>query len=259
MNAHKERVAQAFSRSAQTYDQAAQVQDDIAAEVAAKALNTTRSGPLPDDPKILEVGCGTGALTRRMLDGVDGGTFLVTDIAPDMLGRCQANISDPRVSFVCMDGEHPAPVLGDQCFDLIVTSLAVQWFVDLRAGLVRLSQHLNPGGRIVFSTLGDGTFIEWRAAHTALGLADGIPAFINAGALTRMWPQKGKGIVSEKMIKRRYQNARSFARILKSIGANTPAIGHKPLSPKNFRRLSAHLGPNFANTYHVVYGDFTKT
>lgn len=252
MNAHKDRIAQAFSRSAQTYDLAAQVQADIAAQVAMRAV----SPQPPPNPDILEIGCGTGGLTQRLLDGVEGGVFLITDISAQMLMRCQDNISDARASFLQMDGEHPD--LGARQFDLIVTSLAIQWFHDLRGGLERLSQHLKPGGRIVFSTLGEKTFTQWRAAHDALDLSDGMPAFLSTGAITLALPKPGRGRVDEKMIQRRYENARAFARTLKTIGANTPAAGHKPLSPKNFRRVSEHLGQNFTNTYHVVFGEFTK-
>lgn len=252
MNAHKDRVAQAFSRSAQTYDLAAQVQADVAIEVATKALQ----GPLPGNPAILEIGCGTGGLTRHLLQGVEGGTFLITDISPQMLAHCRDNVGDSRTTFTAMDGEHPD--LGGQKFDLIVSSLAIQWFNDLQEGLERLSQHLNPGGRIVFSTLGEHTFDEWRTAHAVLQLSAGMPAFLSSHAIGLAWPKSGRGEIREKMIQRSYPDARTFARTLKTIGANTPAMGHKPLSPKNFRRLSDQLGQNFANTYHVVFGEFTK-
>ncbi|MBL4614669.1 MAG: methyltransferase [Magnetovibrio sp.] len=252
MNAHKDRIVQAFSKSAQTYDLAAQVQADVASEVAANALRCA----LPVNPDVLEIGCGTGGLTRRILDGISGGRFLISDISAQMLACCQGNTSDSRASFVRMDGEHPD--LGTQSFDLIVSSLAIQWFSDLNAGLERLSQHLKPGGHIVFSTLGEHTFKEWRAAHADLELLDGMPAFLSSAAITLAWPKSGRGEVREKRIQRGYADARTFARTLKTIGANTPAMGHRPLSPKNFRRVSDQLGQNFTNTYHVVFGQFTK-
>lgn len=256
MNADKDRVAQAFSRSAQTYDLAAQVQSDVAAEVAHMVL----AAKWPANPDVLEIGCGTGGLTRPLLHGIEGGTFLITDISTQMLAQCRDNVAEPRTTFTPLDGEHPD--LATQRFDLIVSSLAFQWFTDLPGGLDRLSRHLKPGGHLIFSTLGEHTFEEWRAAHAALRLSDGMPTFLSSQAIHLAGPEAvrgaGQGVIHEKMIRRRYPDARAFARTLKTIGANTPALGHKPLSPKNFRRVSQHLGQNFISTYHVVFAHFTK-
>lgn len=252
MMVQKDRVTGAFSRSAKTYDQASQVQEMVAVEVADQAL----SGALPSNPKILEIGCGTGALTRKLLDRVSDGSFYITDISADMIETCRGNINDPRLTFDVMDGEHPDEDAGT--YDLIVSSLAFQWFTELQDGLARLSHLLAPGGRLVFSTLGDETFSEWRAAHHAFGLSSGIPKFNTGAELSSMWPSSGKGCVQERRIERPYADAKAFARALKVIGANTPALGHVPLSPGNFRRIAEHLGDNFTMTYHVLYGEFVK-
>lgn len=256
--AHKERIAEAFSRSAQSYDQSAQTQDQVAAHVAAMVLSFN----IQKDSQVLEIGCGTGALTRRLLAGIEGGSFFITDIAPDMLAMCQRAHADPRARFACLDGEHldlGGQGLEGQKFDLIVSSLAVQWFGDLQAALERLAAHLNPGGRLVFSTLGDKTFANWRAAHAQLGLRAGMSGFVAPTELTRMWPKTGRGEVTELMLPRRYEDALAFARALKDIGAHTPVPDHQPLGAKDFRRVSAQLGAGFTDSYHIVFGLFTKS
>jgi malonyl-CoA O-methyltransferase len=251
--AHKQRIAEAFSRSAHTYDQSAQTQDQVAAQVAALVLRAN----IHKNIQVLEIGCGTGALTRRLLAGIEGGSFFITDIATDMLAMCQRAHADPRARFACLDGEHLN--LEGQTFDLIVSSLAVQWFGDLQAALERLALHLNPGGRLVFSTLGDKTFANWRAAHAHLGLRAGMSGFVAPTDLARMWPKTGRGEVTEWMLPRRYEDALAFARALKDIGAHTPVPDHQPLGAKDFRRVSAQLGADFTDSYHVVFGLFTKS
>ncbi|OEJ69419.1 methyltransferase [Magnetovibrio blakemorei] len=251
--AHKARIAEAFSRSAQTYDQSAQTQDHVASHVAAIVLNNN----INKNIQVLEIGCGTGALTRRLLAGIEGGTFFITDIAPDMLAMCQSAHDDPRARFACLDGEHLD--LQGETFDLIVSSLAVQWFGDLQAALERLALHLSPGGRLVFSTLGDKTFANWRATHTELGLRAGISGFVAPTDLARMWPKTGRGEVTEWMLPKRYEDALAFARALKDIGAHTPSPDHQPLGAKDFRRMSAHLGADFTDSYHILFGLFTKS
>ena len=156
-----------------------------------------------------------------------------------------------------MDGERPE--LEGRQFDLIVSSLAVQWFADLRAGLAALAQLLKPGGRLLFSTLGNETFANWRAAHEALGLQDGTRNYPDLSEIEALMPSGGVVKLSEERIERDYDDARVFARRLKTIGANTPASGHKPLSPKDFRRISAHLGENFTDHYHIIYASLIKS
>lgn len=251
--AHKDRIAEAFSRSAQTYDLSAQTQDEVAAHVTEIILINN----VKINPQVIEIGCGTGALTRRLLAGIEGGDFFITDISPDMLALCQSAHCDPRTTFACLDGEHLE--LQGQTFDLIVSSLAVQWFGDLSAALERFAAHLKPGGRLVFSTLGDKTFANWRAAHAQLGLRAGMGDFVAPADLARMWPKSGHGQVSEMMLSQHYPNALAFARALKEIGAHTPVPGHRPLGAKNFRRLSAELGADFTDHYHILFGTFTKT
>jgi len=251
MNAQKSRIAEAFSRSAHRYEQASQLQAEVATALAHMAVKD-----LPEAPRILEIGCGTGGLTRHLLDEISDGTFLITDIAPTMVETCRERCADPRATFAHMDGEHPD--LGDGQYDLIVSSLAMQWFADLRGGIAVLSRHLVPGGRLVFSTLGHDTFINWRKAHADLGLKDGTPDYPTPQAVGRMWPKNGQGRVCESRIERPYDNARTFARRLKTIGANTPAAGHRPLSPKAFRQIATYLGDNFTDQYHIIYATFTK-
>ncbi len=250
MAIRKDQIAMAFSKGAKTYDQAAQLQNEVSLLVAARAFLT----PLPSDPDILEIGCGTGQLTRLLLDGCQDGNFLITDIAKGMLDQCQKNIDNKRVSFAQMDGEHPN--LGDQKFDLIASSLTFQWFHEPEQSLTRLTRMLNPGGKLVFSTLGPETFIEWREAHQKLGLSSGIPDFTPASALSSMCLQERNDQINERYIKRSFDDTLAFARMLKAIGANTPVAGHRPLSASHFKKLSQILGDNFTVTYHVVFGSF---
>ncbi|MEG3617418.1 methyltransferase domain-containing protein [Magnetovibrio sp. PR-2] len=252
MSAQKSQIVDAFSKSADSYEQASQVQAQVAAQVAALALDGLVSAP-----DVLEIGCGTGGLTRHLLTGTSGGRFVITDIAPNMVDKCKTQCADPRVDYLCMDGERPS--LEGRQFDLIVSSLAVQWFADLQAGLAELAGLLKPGGQLLFSTLGCETFANWRAAHAALGLKDGTRSYPDLTEIEALMPSGGSVVLWEERIERAYDDAHVFARRLKTIGANTPASGHKPLSPKDFRRISAHLGENFTDSYHIVYACFIKS
>lgn len=243
----KDRIAKAFSASALGYDAAADVQWLVANRLAEKIENAR----IPPKARILEIGCGTGFLSARLIEAFPQGDLTLTDIAPSMLERCRARVGDgPR--YKVLDGERPE-ALGEERFDLIASSLALQWFVDLPGGLARLAGLLAPGGRMMFATLGQQTFAEWRAAHAALGLHCGTPEYPAAAAFP--WPSGFAHRVEEDLVSHAYADGTDFVRSLKALGAGEPAPGHRPLSAGHFRRLLASLDGGFIVAYHLLYGE----
>lgn len=253
MTARKIQIVDAFSAAAAaTYDRAASMQRKFAGKLAEVVARR----PLAVNPRVLEIGCGTGALSEALLNRVDGGNFLITDLSPSMVESAKARIFDPRAQFGVLDGENPGEVRGP--FDLVVSNMTVQWFSNLAAGLETLAGLLAPGGRMVFTTLGAKTFREWRRGHDALGLDHGVPDFPEARTLYKLLPGRGDGDVAELEIKAPFADAFAFVRNLKEIGASVPVGGHRPLGPGDFRNLAKKLGKDFGVTYHVLTVDFIK-
>jgi malonyl-CoA O-methyltransferase len=191
---------------------------------------------------VLEVGCGTGFLTAATLPRLIRPDWLMTDIAPAMLARGMA--AHPGVRGRVMDGEFPD--LPDEApFDLIVSSLAVQWFGDLESGLLRLAGLLAPGGRMLVTTLVAGTFAAWHEAHRAEGFVAGSPAYPPVEALG--WP------VETRAFEQRHDSAADFIRALRAIGAGTPREGHRPIAPGAMRRIARRFEAEGAvATYEVA-------
>ena len=245
MSARKGRIAQAFSAGAARYDAVAPVQRQVAGVLAARVV--ARGGR---PRRILEIGCGTGFLSAALAAAFPDAALVLTDISPAMLARCRERLGEGPV-YMLLDGEEPGALEGR--FDLIVSSLAMQWFGDLRGGLARLGALLAPGGRMMFATLGAGTFAEWAAAHAALGLASGTPVYPAMEDLP--WPEGFFHAVDEEFFIQHYASGAAFARSLKELGAGEPAPGHRPLAPGAFRRVLETLRGGFAVTYHVLYGE----
>jgi malonyl-CoA O-methyltransferase len=242
----KQRIAKAFSASAGGYDAAADVQWLVAQRVAARIEDR----PFPRNPRVLEIGCGTGFLSSRLAEAFPQSELVLTDIAGSMLDRCRARVGDGP-TYKVMDGETPQGVMGP--FDLIASSLAVQWFVDLKGGLGRLASLLAPGGRMIFATLGRKTFAEWRATHVALKMDCGTPIYPAAEDFP--WPDGFEFSMDEEVIMQPYADGADFVRSLKALGAGEPSPGHHPLSPGAFRRLLAHLENGFDASYHILYAE----
>jgi len=114
----KQRVEAAFSQAAQ-YDSAASVQAETARRLALKLA------ALPVAPaRILEIGCGTGLLSRHLAAAFPAAQLTLTDISAAMLERCKARLGEGP-AYRVMDGEAADSAMGN--FDLIASSLAVQW------------------------------------------------------------------------------------------------------------------------------------
>ncbi|KQM22130.1 methyltransferase domain-containing protein [Novosphingobium sp. Leaf2] len=239
-------VRRAFA-AARAYDANAKVQRDVADALAARIAALD----LPRSPRVLEIGCGTGFLTEALAAHSIGGTWLVTDIAPEMVDRCKARAlpahPDRQIRFAALDGEHGTPPSGP--FDLICSSLAVQWFADAPAALALLARHLAPGGHLVITTLGADSFAQWRAAHEAQGLCAGTPAFVAADVFASLHPATLRVDAHVE----RHPNPRTFLRALKAIGAGTPAPDHRPLTPAQLRAVMARFDQSGCEvTYQVV-------
>jgi malonyl-CoA O-methyltransferase len=243
MTSWKEAITRRFNAAAGTYDLGAESQRRIASELCRRV----RQEHLPDCPRVLEIGCGTGYLTKALLPEFPGCHWIATDIAPRMVELCAARL-EGRITVRVMDGEYPD--LGEQRFDLIVSSLAVQWFTDLAAGLRRLHGMLGPGGLLAVTTLGSGTFQEWRDACHGAGVDSATPPYPSPDSLRGML---GSGAqVLQQVWPLSCTDLHDFLNHLKTTGARA-APGHAPLSAAVLHRILRTCNKRpFIATYDVL-------
>lgn len=247
MSGHKSRIAARFGAAAIVYDEHSALQREAAQRLAGRVKDLA----LPAAPRVLEIGCGTGHLTRELLPTL-GGEWVVSDIAPPMVSACREHIGG-GARYLAMDGERPALAAG--CFDLIVASLAAQWFTDLPKTLGALSRLLAPGGHLALATLGEGTFAEWRAAHAAAGLPAATHAYPDAATLARAFPAELRVDIAEEDFTEPLTDPLEFVRGLRRIGADTPVPGSRPLSAGQLRRVLRALAAagQGGTRYHLLY------
>lgn len=243
MTPRRDRIAQAFA-NAREYDRHARVQREVACDLAKRIAALD----LPEHPRVLELGCGTGLLTQALAETGLGGEWLVTDIAPDMIARCRERLGEAAGRrFAVLDGENGTPEGGP--FELVCSSLALQWFDDAPAALARMARWLAPGGHCLVTTLGPGSFAEWRAAHESEGLVPGTPPFATVDAFAAL---DLLALTVEHRVEH-HPDARAFLRALKAIGAGTAGPDHRPLSPGALRRVMARFDQSGCDvTYEVV-------
>ena len=117
---------------------------------------------------LLDLGCGTGILTRGILQAI-GGSGVGVDPAAPMLEVARRNTTDERVEWIV--GDARAIRLGRH-FDLVLmTGHAFQHFLteaDQIALFRTVAAHLAPGGRFAFDSRNPAAkaWLEWVPAES---------------------------------------------------------------------------------------------
>lgn len=103
---------------------------------------------LPPDGRILDLGCGAGALTARLAGLVPRGRVLAVDADRDMVAAARLRSEDPRLSFQVCRAQDVAALAGEESFDLVVSRAALHWVpgADHPAVLSAVFSVLRPGG-----------------------------------------------------------------------------------------------------------------
>jgi SAM-dependent methyltransferase len=102
-------------------------------------------------PRVLDLACGTGSISRRLLDRLPGARSVAVDVDPALLAIAEASLgTDDRVRIVRADLGDPSwpDVVGESGFDAVVTATALHWFSEpaLRRLYRELHGVVRPGG-----------------------------------------------------------------------------------------------------------------
>ena len=236
MSEWKQKVAGNFDACAHRYDHYGRIQNKIAQNLAATL-------PEFDKPDILEIGCGTGALTQYLLSAYKDGRFHVTDISPQMINHARARIGAlDEVEWSVMDGENPA---SDRRYDLIIGNMAFQWFENADEALERLRGFLNPGGAVFYTVPAPACFKEWRSVLSEMSLSDGMLEF-------KTLP----GVFKEEEMVESHKDTLHFLKSLKQLGASTPHEGYEKLSRRDLLKACRVADERFhaQMTWRILYG-----
>ncbi|KTC96078.1 class I SAM-dependent methyltransferase [Legionella erythra] len=116
----------------------------------------------PDDA-VLDIGCGNGSFSLKIIEKVPQGSFLGVDASENMLTLAR------ETAKACQNADwQQADVLTlpfEGAFDYIVSFWCLQWAVDIKQAFVNITRALKQGGRFftLFPT-GDDPFM-WTFNH----------------------------------------------------------------------------------------------
>jgi ubiquinone/menaquinone biosynthesis C-methylase UbiE len=103
--------------------------------------------------QVLDVACGTGAVTRLVPKLVGHGRVVGLDCNPDMLAVARSvHKGTPEIEW--REGSALNLPFGDGSFDVVLSQLGLQFFPDRLLALGEMRRVLRPGGRVALSVFG---------------------------------------------------------------------------------------------------------
>jgi len=147
-------IGHRFSAAAETYDHHARPQLALAHSVLSM---------LPEiyPEQILELGAGTGQLTRLLAERFPEVVIDAVDVAEKMVEHSKANFKCfPQINWMVGDAQ---TYWGGDRYPLIVSSSALHWVTDLRRTCDNIFQSLEPGGYFALGMMLQGTLNELHA------------------------------------------------------------------------------------------------
>lgn len=253
----KRQVAASFSRAAESYDAVAGLQRSVGMQLLARL-------PVSLQPQHwLDLGSGTGHFTRALAERYDASDGLAVDIAEGMLRH--ARPQGGAAHFIVGDAE--ALPLKSASFDLLFSSLALQWCADFPRVLSEAVRVLRPGGVMAFSSLCVGTLQELRDSWLA------VDGFVHVNRFRHFddYRQMCSGIALQVLSLQReaetlhFPDLRSLTTSLKDLGAHNLNPGRPGgLTGRSRIRALIEAYERFRQpdglpaTYQVVYGVLHK-
>jgi malonyl-CoA O-methyltransferase len=216
-------VRQHFSRAAHSYLEAAALQKEVEArlleqvdvlEQAPKCILDLGSGP----------GRGAGVLKKRWPKA----DVVAMDLALPMLQLVPKQTRFWRpIKRVCADAMQLP--FKDARFDLVFSSLCLQWAESLPQALKEIRRILKPGGLLVFTTFGPDTLIELREAYVAIGQTPPLSPFAAIQQVGDALQGAGfaRPVLDRDTYTLDYPDLRALMRELQAIGA-TDARPERP-------------------------------
>jgi trans-aconitate 2-methyltransferase len=147
------------------------------------AAALTRRLPLAGDETVLDAGCGTGRVTRMLVERLPEGKVVAVDGSAAMVEKVTEVLRHGDESFVAdlTRLELPEPV------DAIVSSAVFHWIPDHDALFARMRAALRPGGRIEAQCGGKGNIDDFRRVSGEVVAREPYAAHLAAAGFEEPW------------------------------------------------------------------------
>ncbi len=250
-------VRASFDRASASYESAAGLQARVAAELLE------RLAVFAFEPRVvLDLGAGTGRVTRELKRRYRRALVIALDLAPGMLREARRHQQWwRRFERVC--GDALRLPLADASVDVVFSSLMLQWCEPLDTALAECRRVLKPDGFFAFSTFGPDTLHELRGAWASADGYNHVNHFVDVHEVGDAVVRAGlmEPVLDVDRVEVGYPDALSLMRDLKAIGAHNVTAG-RPRALVGRARLKRmqdayeafRRDDRLPATYEVIYG-----
>lgn len=110
---------------------------------------------LPDDARVLEIGCGPGHLWAEVCERIPTGwDVTLADLSPGMVAEAESNLADCAHEFSFEVADAQVLPFDDGRFDAVVANHMLYHVPDREAAYAEFRRVLRPGGRLYATTIG---------------------------------------------------------------------------------------------------------
>lgn len=261
----QQRVRRAFDRAADSYQQFAVLQAEVCNRLLEK-LDVVKIAP----QMILDAGTGTGSAVPALFARYKKAQVVTLDLSENMLHKANQHGNFLRAPQpVCGDIERLP--FADNSFDLVFSSLSMQWCNDLNAALLEAKRVLKPGGLYVFTTFGPDTLKELRQSWSEVDASSHVNQFIDMHDIGDALLQDGfsQPVMEAEFLTLTYDSVEGLMHDLKAIGANVTASVSKDGQARGLggKAMLQRVRQNYEKyrqngllpaTYEVIYGHAWK-
>lgn len=235
-----------FKRSVESYNENAVVQ-----KVIVIHLQSLIEKYLLDRPeKILEIGCGTGFLTRKLKSGFCPEYLTINDLVEEMCRKTAGELGLDAAD--CLVGDVETLSLSS-VYDLVASASTFQWLSFPERTLEKLAKNVTTGGMLAFSVFGADNLQE-------LKILTGKGLFYPSRKQWETWLSGNFEIVhvEEKRHILYFSDPVQILRHVKTTGANATDSSQIWTKGKlqQFREAYSRFmlsGSGYPLTYHPVY------
>jgi malonyl-CoA O-methyltransferase len=215
---NKTRIAQQFSRAANTYDSAADVQLDIAFDALSYMPSHYKNG--------LDIGCGTGRISQQLATRCD--SLVAMDLAFGMLTYSKQNNVTGDPSICWLQGDADCLPMADNSVDMVFSSMVLQWSENQDKVMSEIARVMKFGSNAVLAIMCDGSFNQLNDSWKAIDSQRHVNHFSSA----QTWYDAAKSqeltvTMQQKQYVTWHQNIRQLLSSIKSIGANVLLTSQK--------------------------------
>ncbi|MBN2454036.1 methyltransferase domain-containing protein [Candidatus Woesearchaeota archaeon] len=100
--------------------------------------------------KVLEIGCGTGAITEGVASALPNLDITATDISPQLIKKCREYYPHSRVKYEVADAFKLN--YRENSFDAVIAVEVIEHVLDHKAMIKEAARVLKPGGIIIIDT-----------------------------------------------------------------------------------------------------------